>query len=133
MTTPAVVSIGSVPIGPGCPLALIAGPCVIEGRDFTLRHAERLKAMVVDKLRLPLVFKASFDKANRTRAESFRGPGLEEGLRVLEAVRQATGLPVLTDVHEPGQCAAVAGSGGRLADTRLPLSADRPAARGRGD
>jgi 2-dehydro-3-deoxyphosphooctonate aldolase (KDO 8-P synthase) len=85
----------------------LAGPCVIEGEEHTLGVARRLAAMA-HRLGLPLVFKASFDKANRSSLKSYRGPGLEEGLRVLARVREETGLPLLTDVHEPGQCARVA-------------------------
>ena len=88
-----------VGFGGGAPLALIAGPCVIEGEKFTLQVANRL-AKLARQHRIPLVFKASFDKANRTSAKSFRGPGLKEGLRILSKVRRETGLPVLTDVHE---------------------------------
>ncbi len=84
-------------------LAVIAGPCVIESQERTLDTARRLAALA-RRLEMPLVFKASFDKANRSSLESFRGPGLGEGLRVLRAVKSETGLPVLTDVHEPGQC-----------------------------
>ena len=99
--------IGRITIGGGAPLALIAGPCVIESRDAALRHAERLAAMA-RVAALPLVYKSSFDKANRTSLGSFRGVGLDDGLRILDEVRRETGLPVLTDVHEPGQIAAVA-------------------------
>ena len=88
-------------------LALIAGPCVIESPESSLRHAERI-ARIARDLELPIVFKSSFDKANRTSHSSFRGPGLHEGLRVLERVKQATGLPLLTDVHEPDQVVAAA-------------------------
>ena len=101
------VRIGPVEIGGGRPLALIAGPCVIESRDAALRHAERLKTMAADA-GLPLVYKSSFDKANRTSVGGYRGLGLEAGLRVLDDVRRATGLPILTDVHEREQIAAVA-------------------------
>jgi 2-dehydro-3-deoxyphosphooctonate aldolase (KDO 8-P synthase) len=104
-TTP--VSVGPYTAGGGRPLLWICGPCVIEGHDFTLRLAETLRGLA-DTLRLPLVFKASFDKANRTSGKSFRGPGLEEGLKTLDAVRRATGLPVTTDVHECHQATAVA-------------------------
>lgn len=90
--------------GPG-PLAVIAGTCVLESRASALRHARAL-ADIARALGLPLVFKASYDKANRTSASSFRGPGLEEGLAVLAEVRAETGLPVLSDVHEAAQCAA---------------------------
>jgi 2-dehydro-3-deoxyphosphooctonate aldolase (KDO 8-P synthase) len=88
-------------------LALIAGPCVIESPESSLRHAERI-ARIARDLDLPIVVKSSFDKANRTSHSSFRGPGLHEGLRVLERVKQATGLPLLTDVHEPDQVIAAA-------------------------
>ena len=92
---------------PGAPPFLIAGPCVIESEALCLAIAERLKAMG-EELGLPVIFKASFDKANRTSVNGFRGHGLEEGLRVLEKVRRETGLPVLTDVHLPDQVKSVA-------------------------
>jgi 2-dehydro-3-deoxyphosphooctonate aldolase (KDO 8-P synthase) len=85
----------------------IAGPCVIESEELALEVARRLAAMA-HRLGLPLLFKASFDKANRSSIKSYRGPGLDEGLRVLRRVREETGLPLLTDVHEPAQCAAAA-------------------------
>ncbi len=85
-------------------MVVIAGPCVIESRDHTLRLAERVRA-VCDRLALPSVFKASFDKANRQSADSFRGPGLDEGLAILAEVRRDLGMPVLSDVHEPSQAA----------------------------
>ena len=88
-------------------LFVIAGPCVLEDDALNLTVAEVL-AQVSAELGVPIVFKASFDKANRSRADAFRGPGVAEGLRRLERVREATGLPLLTDVHEPGQTAAVA-------------------------
>jgi 2-dehydro-3-deoxyphosphooctonate aldolase (KDO 8-P synthase) len=99
--------VGSITIGGGAPLALIAGPCVIESRDAALRHAERLRDMAA-AAGLPLIYKSSFDKANRTALASFRGVGMEDGLRVLVDVRRETGLPVLTDVHEREQIAPVA-------------------------
>ena len=86
-------------VGPKAPLFLIAGPCVIESEELVLTTAERLKSITA-KLAMPLVFKASFDKANRSSPASFRGLGVERGLRVLERVRLELGLPVLTDVHE---------------------------------
>ena len=92
---------------PGAPPFLIAGPCVIESEALCLSIAERLKAMG-EELGLPVIFKASFDKANRTSVNGFRGHGLEEGLRVLEKVRRETGLLVLTDVHLPDQVKSVA-------------------------
>jgi 2-dehydro-3-deoxyphosphooctonate aldolase (KDO 8-P synthase) len=88
-------------------LVWILGPCVIESHDLTLRIADTLRDLA-GRLGLPLIFKASFDKANRTSGKSFRGPGLHDGLRTLEAVKRRTGLPVTTDIHECCQVAAVA-------------------------
>lgn len=96
----------SVEVGAGR-LFLIAGPCVIESRDSVMRHSAAL-AKISDETGVPIVFKASYDKANRTSGKSFRGIGLDEGLRILADARTATGLPVLTDVHEAGQCAPTA-------------------------
>jgi len=101
------LDIGGVAIGEGAPLAVIAGPCVIESREAALRHAERLAALA-RAAGFGLVYKSSYDKANRTSVESFRGLGRDEGLRVLAEVRRETGLPVLTDVHEREDVAAVA-------------------------
>jgi 2-dehydro-3-deoxyphosphooctonate aldolase (KDO 8-P synthase) len=101
------VRVGSVEIGGGAPLAVIAGPCVIESRASALAHARRLAAIAAET-GVPLVYKSSFDKANRTALESFRGVGLEEGLAVLAEVRGTTALPVLTDVHETAQIAPAA-------------------------
>lgn len=89
------------------PLFVIAGPCVIESEQHTLSVAEHL-AVTSEKLALLLIFKSSFDKANRSSDKSFRGLGMDEGLRILEKVRRETGLPVLTDVHEREQVAAAA-------------------------
>jgi len=94
-------------VGRGAPLLVIAGPCVIESEGLVLQVADHL-AGLRDRLQLQLVFKASFDKANRTSLASFRGPGLHEGLRILEKAGRATGLPLLTDVHEPSQAAPAA-------------------------
>jgi len=96
------VKIGKVVIGEGRPLALIAGPCVIEGRKQCLQMAARLKALA-DEEKIPLIFKASYDKANRTSHESFRGPGLTRGLDILAEVKERYGLPVLTDVHSESE------------------------------
>lgn len=98
--------IGSSRCGPGQPLLVIAGPCVLESRDLSLMIADTLVESCRD-LPVQIVFKASFDKANRTAAASFRGPGQQEGLAILEEVRRATGLPVTTDIHLPDQAAAV--------------------------
>ena len=89
------------------PLALIAGPCAIESREHALFMAGELKRLT-DRLGMPLIYKSSFDKANRTSAASARGIGLDKGIEILAAVKEATGLPVLTDVHESWQCRPVA-------------------------
>ncbi len=102
-----VVRIGDIRVANHLPFVLLAGPCVIESEAFTLRAAESI-AEVARRVGVPLVFKSSFDKANRTSRDSFRGPGLEEGLRILERVKRDIGVPVITDVHEPAQVAAVA-------------------------
>jgi 2-dehydro-3-deoxyphosphooctonate aldolase (KDO 8-P synthase) len=94
-------------VGLDQPFFLIAGPCVIESEELQLRTAERLKA-ITDKLGVFFIFKSSFDKANRSSDKSFRGPGMDEGLKVLEKVRDALGVPVLTDVHDIPQIKPVA-------------------------
>ncbi len=94
--------IGNVPVGAGR-LFLIGGPCVIESESHARRMAESIGRIAAD-LRIPYIFKASYDKANRTSVTSFRGPGLREGTRILRTIAETTGLPVLTDVHEPAHC-----------------------------
>jgi 2-dehydro-3-deoxyphosphooctonate aldolase (KDO 8-P synthase) len=94
--------------GPGEPLLVIAGPCVIEAADICLKIATHL-AELAARLPIQVVFKASYDKANRTSMESFRGPGIDAGLAVLERVRRETGLPVTTDVHLPEEATAAGG------------------------
>ena len=94
--------IGSVAVGAGS-LFLIAGPCVIESEAHARRMAESLQRVTAD-LGIPYIFKSSYDKANRTSVESFRGPGLREGTRILRTIAETTGLSVLTDVHEPAHC-----------------------------
>ncbi len=107
MTMPIpAVRVGSVEIGGDLPV-IIAGPCVIESEAHALKMAKIVKATAA-KVGLPAIFKASFDKANRTSHASFRGNGMEEGLRILQRVRELTGMPVTTDVHEAAQVAAVA-------------------------
>jgi len=101
------VRIGSISLAQGSPLFLMAGPCVIESERHALRMARRLGA-AARRLGIPYIFKASFDKANRTSASSYRGPGLERGLQVLERIRKELGVPVLTDVHEVRQVAPAA-------------------------
>jgi len=103
----ATVEIGKAKFGNDLPLALIAGPCVLQSRAHALEMASALKD-IADRLGLGLVYKSSFDKANRTSAGSARGLGLKEALPIFAEVREVTGLPVITDVHEPEQCAAVA-------------------------
>ncbi len=94
-------------IGDRQPLTLIGGPCVIESEDFTLKMAESI-AKIVDRLGIQYIFKSSFDKANRTSIDSFRGPSLETGLKILQRVKDEIGLPVLTDIHESHQAVPVA-------------------------
>ncbi len=100
------VDVGGVSLGGG-PLALIAGPCVIESEAHAIDTALALRD-ITRRAGVPFIFKASYDKANRTSGRSFRGPGLAEGVRVLARVREAAGVPILTDIHEPEQAAPVA-------------------------
>ena len=100
------VDVGSFKIGAGLPLALIAGPCQIEGLDHALFHAEAILNLA-QTAGMNFIYKSSFDKANRTSANSARGVGIEEGLRILEDVKQQIGCPVLTDVHTSEQCKVV--------------------------
>lgn len=108
---PRAVSNGRVAVGPGHPLLVIAGTCVIESEDSALRHATLLRRSL-EGLAITLVYKSSYDKANRSSLKSFRGPGLDRGLEILGRVGEETGLPLLTDVHEPGHC----GPAGEVAD-----------------
>src|SRR5260370_10370287 len=101
------ISIGNFGIGGNQPLVLIAGPCVIESEAHGFRLAERL-VEVAARAKMPLVFKASYDKANRSSEQSYRGPGLSEGLRILQKIKQRFGLPILTDIHEVSHAAAAA-------------------------
>ena len=101
------VRVGDVPFGGEHGFALIAGPCVIEGRDHALRHADAIVS-TCRAAGVPVVFKSSFDKANRTSGAAFRGPGVDEGLAILAEVKRELSVPVLTDVHEASQCAVAA-------------------------
>jgi 2-dehydro-3-deoxyphosphooctonate aldolase (KDO 8-P synthase) len=101
------VAAGAVEFGTGRPLAFILGPCVIESEAHAVDLGLAVAAMA-RRAQVPVVFKASFDKANRTSFDSYRGPGLSEGLRALAAVKARTGLPILTDIHEPSQAAPAA-------------------------
>lgn len=97
------IEIRNITVGGGSPLAFILGPCVIESEDMIMRTAEELKN-ITSELGVPFIFKSSYDKANRTSIESFRGPGIEEGLKILEKVRNELTIPILTDVHSVEQC-----------------------------
>ena len=97
-----IVKVGNYEVGQGHPLMLMAGPCVLEGYERSLMIGQRTKA-ICDKLGIPYVFKASFDKANRSSYASFRGPGIEEGLKLLAQIKKDLGVPVVTDIHEPWQ------------------------------
>ncbi|HNZ35687.1 MAG: 3-deoxy-8-phosphooctulonate synthase [Pseudomonadota bacterium] len=92
------VNVGGIRVGGGEPFALIAGPCVIEGEKLTRRVAASLRDVTAE-LGIPFIFKSSYDKANRTSVRSFRGPGLDKGLKILKAIREELGVPVLSDVH----------------------------------
>ena len=107
MAVVTTVAAGSVVFGGDRPFALMAGLCVIESEAHTLRLAERL-VEIASRAGVPLVFKASYDKANRTSLRSYRGPGLREGLRILQLVKERHGLPLVTDIHEPTQAEPVA-------------------------
>jgi 2-dehydro-3-deoxyphosphooctonate aldolase (KDO 8-P synthase) len=107
MKEPKAVVSGRVAIGPGHPLTVIAGLCIVEPEADTLRQAKAL-AESLRGLDVGFVFKCSYDKANRSSARSYRGPGMAEGLRILAAVKERLGLPILTDVHEPAQCGPAA-------------------------
>ena len=101
------IGIGKFQIGGYQPLFLIAGPCVIESEGHALQTAERL-AEITSRAGVPFIFKASYDKANRSSEQSYRGPGLAEGLRILKKIKDRFGLPILTDIHEASQAATVA-------------------------
>jgi 2-dehydro-3-deoxyphosphooctonate aldolase (KDO 8-P synthase) len=102
-----ILSVGSIRIGGSNPLVLIAGPCVIENAEHTLLLARALQE-IAGRVGARLIFKASYDKANRTSVKSYRGPGLEEGLAILRTVKEETGLPILSDVHDISQVKPVA-------------------------
>jgi len=99
------ITVGDVKIGPGASFVLIAGPCVIESEDSALRHA-RLLAGIAKRLGISFIFKSSYDKANRTSIDSFRGPGLKKGLQILRKIKEEIGVPILSDVHCKEEVAA---------------------------
>lgn len=107
MTSTRSVRIGAVTIGGGAPLALIGGPCAIENEKHALMVAERLQRLTADA-KVPFIYKSSYDKANRSSIHSYRGPGLTEGLRILQKVKDETGLAVLSDVHAVSEVAPAA-------------------------
>ena len=107
MMTAKSVEIGDIEIANDAPLTLIAGPCVLESRAHGLEMSQALKEIATQK-GVALIYKSSFDKANRTSVDGVRGVGLDESLEIFAEIKQTTGLPVLTDVHQPGQCATVA-------------------------
>ena len=102
------IQLGDISIGGGSPFVLIAGPCVIESEQHCSDLAGRLTD-IARRMRVPFIFKASYDKANRTSIRSFRGPGLDEGLRILASVKSQFGVPILTDIHQPAHADAAAG------------------------
>lgn len=101
------VHLGKISIGNGRPLALIAGPCVVENHQSALRHAKAIQK-IARSLGVPFIYKSSYDKANRSSIGTFRGLGIRDGLSILQAVKKETGLPILTDVHSPAECAQAA-------------------------
>jgi 2-dehydro-3-deoxyphosphooctonate aldolase (KDO 8-P synthase) len=107
MTTIPPVMVGRIPIGAGHPLVLIGGPCAIESEKHALMTAERLAVIAAERT-VPFVYKSSYDKANRSSATGYRGPGLIEGLRILHRVRETVGVPVLSDVHQVEEVAPAA-------------------------
>lgn len=107
MTQQKVIKLGKIEIGNDKPFVLFGGMNVLESRDLALKVCEEY-VRVTEKLKIPYVFKASFDKANRSSMHSYRGPGLDEGLKIFEEIKKTFGVPVITDVHEPHQAAAVA-------------------------
>jgi 2-dehydro-3-deoxyphosphooctonate aldolase (KDO 8-P synthase) len=107
MSRTEIVSVGKIRVGGGRPLVLIAGPCVIESEAHAMKIAERL-VKIAAAAKIPLIFKASYDKANRSSLHSYRGPGLLAGLAVLQKIKKRFGVPILTDIHEAGQAAVAA-------------------------
>lgn len=101
------IKVGDFEIGNDLPFVLFAGPCVIEGEDFSLQVATQIRDIAA-RVGVPFVFKSSFDKANRTSVDGFRGPGMQEGLRILQRVKDEVGVPIITDVHTPEQAVPVA-------------------------
>jgi 2-dehydro-3-deoxyphosphooctonate aldolase (KDO 8-P synthase) len=101
------VHVKNIPIGEGCPLVLIAGPCVIESEDLALSIAAQIQE-ITDRVNIPFIYKSSYLKDNRSSSKTYQGMGLEEGMRILQRVKEETGVPVLSDVHESSHVAAAA-------------------------
>jgi 2-dehydro-3-deoxyphosphooctonate aldolase (KDO 8-P synthase) len=101
-----IIKIKDIPIGQGSPLVLIAGPCVIESESMVLETAEKIKK-ITQKLKFPFIFKSSYSKANRLSIDSYSGPGLQKGLKILEKVKKELDIPVLTDIHLPAEASPV--------------------------
>ncbi len=118
------INIGAIKIG-GKPFVFIGGPCVIESREITLKIAEKLKAILRKRLDIPFIFKASYDKANRTSVSSFRGLGIEEGLKIFSEVQEQFRVPILTDVHTEEEAAVAAEVVDIVAGPGAPVPADR--------
>ncbi len=125
-----IVSVGAVRFGNALPLALIAGPCQLESRAHALEMATALKE-ITQRLGIGLIYKTSFDKANRTSAKSARGLGLEKSLPIFAELREKLGIPVLTDVHDAAPMRGSHESRRCAANSRVPLQADRSADRWR--
>ena len=122
------VNIAGLNVGNDQPLTIIAGPCQLESTD----HAQMIAGQMAEACKTAgaqFIFKGSFDKANRTSLSGKRGLGIDEGLKVMQSVKETLGVPVLTDVHLPDQCSPVAAVCDVLADPSLPLPTDRPVAR----
>ena len=102
-----IVEVGGIKIGPGQPLALIAGPCVIESEDIVMKTAEQVKT-IADRIGMPLIFKSSYLKDNRSSATSYQGPGVDKGLKILQKVKETFRIPVLSDIHDQHDAAACA-------------------------
>ena len=102
-----IIRVGNIEIANDKPMVLFGGMNVLESRDMAMQVCEEY-VRVTEKLGIPYVFKASFDKANRSSVSSYRGPGLEEGMRIFQDIKQAFGVPLITDVHEPAQAAVIA-------------------------
>src|SRR6202043_1509314 len=107
MNTTREIALGTLRLGGGNPLFLIAGPCVIESEAHARAMAEKVAKIAADA-GMPFIFKASYDKANRSSAKAFRGPGLKEGLKILDKIKADLKLPILTDIHEASQAAPAA-------------------------